>query len=506
MLTRPRNPCLRWVLGAILLAATALDANAAELRGVVFEDVDRNGRLDQSEPGLAGVAISNGRDVVRTAADGSYTLPAEGHFVALTRPHGYSAETWYRKGGGDFALQRSTEAADEFFFIQISDAHVYEEAKDLLTWSIPKRPWWIPERIGYGLGRWVVGRFFPTRSDEEIDAELRAALPTAEPARSGGALLQAYLDEFGRPGSPLGAVAEPIRAAFDEVFALDPSFVINTGDLLLECNNAQPEVAARWLTFYRSLIRDRGVPVFDTIGNNEIVGSENPMVSPTDPDFGTGLWRRIQGPTHFSWDHGNFHFIALDTHRPEPGFLNKQAWTFGTMRDDVRTWLDQDLSLHREQTQVVLNHEPFLLDPSWPFDDEDQLASDEDLFARHGVAYVLSGHTHFNGLARDGVTEHVTTGALSGFRWLLPKSLHPGGYRLWYARNGQLYGAWKPIGEPVLTRTEPATKDSSLVIAASDRNAPFTSLIATQSGKPVPIERWGAYFARIHADPSHGPI
>jgi len=497
---------VRWIPCALLLLAIAFGANAEELRGVVFEDLDRDGRHGLGEPGIAGIGVSNGRDVVQTDAAGSYALPARGQFVVLTRREAFSTDTWYREGGGDFALRRSSAEASEFFFIQISDAHVFESAEDLLTWSIPEPPRWLPDRVGYGLARWLLGRFFPGLSAEEVDAELRAALPASASTLSGGALLRAFLKEFGRPGSSLGAVAEPIRAAFDEVFALDPSFIINTGDLVLESNEATPEAATRWFAYYHSLVRDRDVPVFDTIGNNEIVGSANDDVSPSHPDFGTGLWRRIQGPTHFSWDWGDFHFVALDTHRPEATFLNDQAWAFGSMRDDVRTWLDEDLALHPERTQVVLNHEPFLLDPDWPFDDEDQLASDEGLFAKHGVAYVLSGHTHFNGRAKAGATEHVTTGALSGLRWLLPSSLHPRGYRLWYARNGRLHSAWKPTHQPVIALTEPARSGERPIIAASDRDAPFASLSATQAGKPVPIERWGAYFARIDADPANGPI
>ncbi len=497
---------MRWIPRALLLLAVAVGANAAEWRGVVFEDLDRDGRQGPGEPGIAGMGVSNGRDVVQTDTTGRYSLPARGQFVALTRRESFSTETWYREGGGDFALQPSTETEDEFFFIQISDAHVYENAEDLLTWSIPEPPWWMPDRVGYGLGRWLLGRFFPGLAEDEVDAELRAALPGGDSTLSGGALLQAFLKEFGRPDSSLGAVADPIRSAFDEVFALDPSFVINTGDLLLESNNATPEAAARWFAYYHSLTRDRGVPVFDTIGNNEIVGSQNDDVSPTHPDFGTGLWRCLKGPTQFSWDWGGFHFVALDTHRPEATFLNDQAWAFGSMRDEVRSWLDDDLALHSGRTQVVLNHEPFLLDPEWPFDDEDQLASDEGLFAKHDVAYVLSGHTHFNGRARAGATEHITTGALSGFRWLLPSSLHPRGYRLWYARSGRLHSAWKPTGESVLVLTEPAQSGERPIIAAADRNAPFASLAATQAGKSVPIERWGAYFARIDADPANGPI
>ena len=42
--------------------------------GIVFEDRDGSG-ASAANPGLAGVLVSNGRDVAVTGADGRYTLP-----------------------------------------------------------------------------------------------------------------------------------------------------------------------------------------------------------------------------------------------------------------------------------------------------------------------------------------------------------------------------------------------------------------------------------------------
>lgn len=45
--------------------------------------------------GLAGVAVSNGRDVVRTTDDGAFSLPVAGPFVFISIPGGWWAERWY---------------------------------------------------------------------------------------------------------------------------------------------------------------------------------------------------------------------------------------------------------------------------------------------------------------------------------------------------------------------------------------------------------------------------
>ena len=57
------------VFGAISVNAQAQDQSA---QGFVF--VDKNGRLDAGEPGVPGVAVSNGMDVVQTRADGGYSI------------------------------------------------------------------------------------------------------------------------------------------------------------------------------------------------------------------------------------------------------------------------------------------------------------------------------------------------------------------------------------------------------------------------------------------------
>ena len=170
------------------------------------------------------------------------------------------------------------------------------------------------------------------------------------------------------------------------------------------------------------------------------------------------------------------------------------------MESEVATWLDADLAAHADRVLVVLNHEPFHVDPTWPFEaDESQTAQDEGLFAKHGVAWTLTGHIHFNSFQRgEGIT-HVTTGALSGFRWVLPATAHERGYRLFYARDGGLHSAWKRLGGVLLARSEGTRRPGETVVVAADRTGPFVSLSAERDGAPVPLERWGPYFASVAA-------
>lgn len=66
-------------------------ADEKSLTGSVFVDKNRNSRKDKNEKGIAGVAVSNGRDIVTTDAKGEYTLPVYDRMtVFVTQPAGYA--------------------------------------------------------------------------------------------------------------------------------------------------------------------------------------------------------------------------------------------------------------------------------------------------------------------------------------------------------------------------------------------------------------------------------
>ncbi len=65
-------------------------ASADQARSTVFLDANRNSRHDAGETGIAGVMVSNGREVVTTRADGGYALPAYDDMnLFITNPAGY---------------------------------------------------------------------------------------------------------------------------------------------------------------------------------------------------------------------------------------------------------------------------------------------------------------------------------------------------------------------------------------------------------------------------------
>jgi len=78
------------VLALVACASLETRATAEQARGYVFEDLNHNGSHDTAEPGIPGVAVSNGRDVVLTGEDDGYHLPVESRTILfITQPAGY---------------------------------------------------------------------------------------------------------------------------------------------------------------------------------------------------------------------------------------------------------------------------------------------------------------------------------------------------------------------------------------------------------------------------------
>ena len=79
--TRRAGPTRRDVIMGAGVSALALTAGSglaqrpAVARGMVFEDRSGTGKRREGDPGIAGVLVSNGRDVTATDADGRWTLP-----------------------------------------------------------------------------------------------------------------------------------------------------------------------------------------------------------------------------------------------------------------------------------------------------------------------------------------------------------------------------------------------------------------------------------------------
>ena len=77
-------------LCCLLLTSPAWAADTVVTGKVYLERDGKPGR-GATDPGLAGVQVSNGETIVKTAADGSYSLPVrDGQTVFVIKPDAYS--------------------------------------------------------------------------------------------------------------------------------------------------------------------------------------------------------------------------------------------------------------------------------------------------------------------------------------------------------------------------------------------------------------------------------
>ena len=68
-------------------------AYAKTVTGIVYNDANRNGRLDKKEEGVRNVAVSNGTSVVLTDRKGRYKIDIENNgTLFITKPSGYALE------------------------------------------------------------------------------------------------------------------------------------------------------------------------------------------------------------------------------------------------------------------------------------------------------------------------------------------------------------------------------------------------------------------------------
>jgi len=119
------------LLGFCLAAMAAPVAQAPPVDGVVYLDANGNGRRDPGEFGMAGVAVSNQREVALTGIDGAFHLALPGTgvvFVSVPGGHRATHAFWASAGRGlSFGLARAP-TPPTFSFLHGSDPHTSAES------------------------------------------------------------------------------------------------------------------------------------------------------------------------------------------------------------------------------------------------------------------------------------------------------------------------------------------------------------------------------------------
>ena len=81
----------KFILVAICLQLLTNSARSQSAAGFVFEDLNGNGKKDRKEKGLAGIGVSNGKDIVLTDIHGRYELPVgNDNIIFVIKPPSYA--------------------------------------------------------------------------------------------------------------------------------------------------------------------------------------------------------------------------------------------------------------------------------------------------------------------------------------------------------------------------------------------------------------------------------
>lgn len=188
--------------------------------------------------------------------------------------------------------------------------------------------------------------------------------------------------------------------AIATVNRLQPAFVVVTGDLVNKAGDkAQTD---EYLRICGRL--DPAIRLYHVAGNHDL---DNELTPASIAAFTAKF-----GPAHFSFRHGNFVGIVLNS------CLLRTAGPVAKQRDEQAAWLRTELAKAKQDQArhvVVFQHHSLFLkkadEPDQYFNvPQESRAPLLALFREHGVKHVFAGHYHGNEVARDGDFEMVTSG------------------------------------------------------------------------------------------------
>lgn len=219
-------------------------------------------------------------------------------------------------------------------------------------------------------------------------------------------------------------------------------------------------------------------PVFNCLGNHD-----NDPYYADDFDSETA-WRKKLGPTYYSFNIGNIHYVVLDNilyknKGASVGTAGDRSYD-GTITEKQMKWLEYDLAQIKDKNTpvVVCMHIQMFnklqaddngnVDISYRLTNADGLAA---LLKPFADVRVLTGHTHYNFTVIDPNSNIIeyNTAAICASWWLTGRSVFasrhickdgtPGGYRVIEAS-----------GRNITTFYQPFEEDRSYVFRAYDLN------------------------------------
>jgi hypothetical protein len=256
-----RRDVVRGGSAAITLATAASSMGAAFAQegvltatGVVFEDRSGRGWRQPGDPGIAGVLVSNGRDVVKTDHDGRYALPVDdGTIIFVIKPTGYSVPV-----ERDVMLPR-------FYYIH--------------------QPQGTPAQLG--LRHRGIEPSGPLPGS--IDFALRKV---DEPSRFDVLM---FTDPHAGSPAELDFIRDDV---VNPLIGTKAAFGLTTGDIMSDDLSLYGR--------YNRIIGQLGVPWHNIVGNHDL------NLDALDGKYSRETFKQTFGPSHYAFEYGGALFLMLD--------------------------------------------------------------------------------------------------------------------------------------------------------------------------------------------------
>lgn len=315
-----------------------------QVQGMVFEDVNYNGKFDSGEPGIPGVMVSNGQSVVRTNFRGQYRLPARNEMtVFITKPTGYEVPV-------------NEDNVPQFFY--------HHQPKG----SPPS-----------------IKRFGGLPPTGPLPASINFPLIRGKNKQRFQIVVSGDTQPYSN--TEVSYVRDTLAKEVAEM--PDVEFVIIEGDVVGDDLGLFPR--------FKKIMSATKTPLYLVPGNHDL------DFDAEEDAYSLDTFKREWGPSYYSFDIGQVHFVILDD-MDYPCKPTDQAHAFcGRSRtyngviDPIQfEWLTNDLAHVPKDRLIVLNmHIPIV-----SFADRDTVQHSVDnraaLYAllEGRKALALSGHTH----------------------------------------------------------------------------------------------------------------
>lgn len=303
----PRRVLLESALFLACLSPSIFNAiNASEqvsqiAKGVVFDDLNGNQKRDANEPGIQGIKISNGTEIVLTDGDGRYQIPvSDDCIIFVIKPRGWMTPLNGNKLPQFFYIHKPAGSPPAFKYPGVSPTGPLSSSIDFPLVKQAE-----PDQF-----RVLLFGDTQPRNVQEVEYMTHDIIEQVIAEKNHGASI----------GVTLGDVV------FDDLNVFDP---------------------------HNQAIAMLGLPWYNIIGNHDMnLDAVNDKLS--DETF-----EKHFGPSYYSFDYGPVHFLALDDVMWHGSTATERGRYTGGFGPEQMQFIRNDLSLiPKDQMVVLLMHIP----------------------------------------------------------------------------------------------------------------------------------------------------